>query len=51
MSIRKLLGVVCIALMAGCGYSEDEWQAQLAKYEQLSQKEKASEADRARTNA
>jgi chemotaxis protein MotB len=52
MSIRKLLSVgVCVALMAGCGYSEDEWQAQLAKYEQLSQKERAAEAERARTHA
>jgi chemotaxis protein MotB len=26
------------ALFAGCGYSEEEWQAQLAKYEKLSQR-------------
>lgn len=49
MSIRRLLGVgLCVALMSGCGYSEDEWQAQLAKYGQLSQKQKAEEAERAR---
>jgi chemotaxis protein MotB len=52
MSIRKLLGVIlCMALLSGCGYSEDEWQAQLAKYQQLAQKNKATEADRAHTQA
>jgi chemotaxis protein MotB len=52
MSIRKLLGVgVCVAMMTGCGYSEDEWQAQLAKYAQLSQKNKATEGERAATQA
>ena len=31
------LGVMVSALLAlfGCGHSEDEWQAQLAKYRQL----------------
>jgi chemotaxis protein MotB len=52
MSIRKLLGVgVCVAMITGCGYSEDEWQAQLAKYGQLSQKNKATESERAATQA
>jgi chemotaxis protein MotB len=52
MSIRRLLGVgLCVALLSGCGYSEDEWQAQLAKYGQLSQKQKADEAERVRTQA
>jgi chemotaxis protein MotB len=52
MSIRRLLGVgLCAALLGGCGYSEDEWQAQLAKYGQLSQKQKADEAERVRTQA
>lgn len=52
MSIRKLLSVgVCVAMMTGCGYSEDEWQAQLAKYAQLSQKNKATEGERAATQA
>jgi len=27
--------LVAIAAVAGCGYSEDQWQAQLAKYKQL----------------
>ncbi len=52
MSIRKLLSLaVCAALISGCGYSEDEWKAQLAKYEQLSKKSKAIESDSARTQA
>lgn len=52
MSIRKLLSLaVCVAMITGCGYSEDEWQAQLAKYQQLAQKDKATEAERARTQA
>jgi chemotaxis protein MotB len=52
MSIRKLLSVgVCVAMITGCGYSEDEWQAQLAKYQQLAQKDKATESERARTQA
>jgi chemotaxis protein MotB len=52
MSIRKLLSVgVCVAMITGCGYSEDEWQAQLAKYSQLAQKNKANEAERAATQA
>src|SRR4051812_12384818 len=52
MSIRKLLSVgVCAALIAGCGYSEDEWQAQLAKYQQLAQKQKATEGEQAKTQA
>jgi chemotaxis protein MotB len=49
MSIRRWLGVVLLAtFITGCGYSEDEWKAQLAKYEQLSQKQKQDEAERAR---
>jgi chemotaxis protein MotB len=52
MSIRKLLSVgVCVAMITGCGYSEDEWQAQLAKYSQLAQKNKATEGQRAATQA
>ena len=48
MSIRKLPGaLVCAALIAGCGHNEDEWQAQLAKYQQLAQKQNSTEADRA----
>jgi chemotaxis protein MotB len=30
-----LTGVVSLGTLSGCGYSEDQWQAQLAKYNQL----------------
>lgn len=52
MSIRSLLGTfLCVAVLGGCGYSEDEWQAQLAKYAQLSQKQKAEETERQRAQS
>lgn len=52
MSIRKLLAVgLCGAFITGCGYSEDEWQAQLAKYGQLSQKQKSTEEERQKAQA
>lgn len=42
-------------LITGCGYSEDEWQAQLDKYNQLASKQKATEdeleAEKARVAA
>ena len=35
--MRSWFAVSCLALsLVGCGYSEDAWQAQLAKYNQLS---------------
>jgi chemotaxis protein MotB len=46
MTQRKWLVSVLVAFLAvGCGYSEDEWQAQLAKYAQLDKSSKATEAD------
>src|SRR5882757_1432735 len=49
--MRSWSAVLCVALsvvgVVGCGYSESAWQAQLAKYNQLSQqddKEKAAHA-------
>ena len=38
MSIRAVL-VSALALSLGCGHSEDEWQAQLAKYADLQKKD------------
>ena len=35
----------------GCGYSEDDVKAQLAKYEQLSQRQKSAEGEREKTQA
>ena len=34
--------------MGACGYSEEEWQAQLAKYDQLARQFEAEKAERAR---
>lgn len=46
--MRSWISVSCLTLsLVGCGYSENEWQAQLAKYNQLSaqsDKEKAEHA-------
>src|SRR5215469_980962 len=37
--------VTAVAILAsGCGYSEDQWQAQLAKYNQLKADDDAKEA-------
>jgi chemotaxis protein MotB len=44
----SLLGAAVIAL-AGCGYSEDEWQAQLAKYSELDSQHKRDRAELAET--
>jgi chemotaxis protein MotB len=50
MSMRSVLSVsLCAALLSGCGYSEDEWQAQLSKYQKLDQQHKKEAADRQRT--
>jgi chemotaxis protein MotB len=46
--MRSWYAVSCLALtLVGCGYSENEWQAQIVKYNQLSQqndKEKSEHA-------
>jgi chemotaxis protein MotB len=39
-----LLGALVLPL-AGCGYSEDEWQAQLAKYSELDSQHKRDQAE------
>lgn len=46
-AVLLIIGVALVATtVTGCGYSEDEWQAQLAKYGQLSDKHQALQADR-----
>ncbi|MFO0572086.1 MAG: OmpA family protein [Polyangiaceae bacterium] len=40
-----------LLLASGCGHSEDEWQAQLAKYQALSQKNTSLEAELAKERA
>ena len=49
---RALLTLMTLVwLVAGCGYSEDEWQAQLAKYSQLNSSYKKEQAAHAATRA
>ena len=45
--MRRISLAVLILALFGCGHSEDEWQAQLAKYDALAQKHAATEAARA----
>ncbi|GMV14224.1 MAG: flagellar motor protein MotB [Polyangiaceae bacterium] len=49
--IPKRLFVSCLVVIAalGCGYSEDEWQAQLAKYGQLDKQFKDEQSAHAKT--
>lgn len=50
-SFRLLVvGLACLCTVA-CGYSEDEWQAQLAKYGQLSDQHEAQKQELAATKA
>lgn len=44
-----LLGVSFLLAIGGCGYSEDEWQAQLAKYARLNQQYQDEQAAHAKT--
>jgi chemotaxis protein MotB len=48
---NKLLITLIAALATGCGYSEDEWQAQLAKYNQLVADHNKEAQDRAAAQA
>lgn len=45
-----LIGLLASSLL-GCGHSEDEWQAQLRKYEELSGRHQTEEAQRKRAEA
>lgn len=56
MTRARRLGSVAFAgwvslFVLSCGYSEDEWQAQLAKYQKLSDKHDATEAELAKAKA
>jgi chemotaxis protein MotB len=46
--LERTFLVVPLLMVLACGYSEDEWQAQLAKYEALAQKSSATEAELAK---
>lgn len=45
MSLRRLSGALTIATLAavGCGHTEQEWQAQLSKYEKLEERTQLKE--------
>lgn len=49
--MKRLIAISLLTLTFGCGYSEDEWQAQLRKYDELlaahQREEKEAEATRA----
>ncbi len=49
---RKLTAVLAASVLAtACGYSEDEWQAQLDKYSQLDSRFKSEQGEHAATRA
>jgi chemotaxis protein MotB len=48
--LKSLVLASCLALVAlGCGYSEDEWQAQLSKYDSLNSQYKNEKSAHQRT--
>ncbi|HEY2405560.1 MAG TPA: OmpA family protein [Polyangiaceae bacterium] len=47
----RYLALLLTLTLAGCGYSEDEWQAQLAKYNALSHQNDKEKADHAADRA
>jgi chemotaxis protein MotB len=50
--LKRILFVgLAIAVMSGCGYSEEEWQAQLAKYGQLNNQYQQEQSAHAETRA
>src|SRR6187402_1320565 len=46
LGVWLLLGACLTGSLVGCGYSEDEWKAQLAKYDGLAQQQRADAAAR-----
>jgi chemotaxis protein MotB len=48
---RILIPMLFLFVAVGCGYSEDEWQAQLAKYSQLDKQYQNEKAEHAKTRA
>lgn len=51
MHKRILVSTLALFAAIGCGYSEDEWQAQLAKYGQLDKQYQHERAEHAKTRA
>ncbi|HEY6079894.1 MAG TPA: OmpA family protein [Polyangiaceae bacterium] len=51
LGVWLLLGACLTGPLVGCGYSEDEWKAQLAKYDGLDQQQRADAAARDKLRA
>jgi len=51
MALRLSVAGALLLSLGACGYSEDEWQAQLEKYNQLAQRQQHEEAEKARLQA
>lgn len=51
MRARRFISLLAIPALAACGYSEDEWQAQLAKYEALRKQHDAEKGAHGKTRA
>jgi chemotaxis protein MotB len=49
--LKRILVLLIAVGVVGCGYSEDEWQAQLAKYKQLDSKYQQEKSERAKAQA
>jgi chemotaxis protein MotB len=49
--VKRVLVLLLALTIVGCGYSEDEWQAQLAKYSQLDKRFQNERAEHAKTRA
>ena len=49
--LKRALWILMAVLLASCGYSEDEWQAQLARYRDLSNQLEQEKAAHATTQA
>ncbi len=50
-TLRVAVSALACLLVLACGYSEDEWQAQLAKYGQLNDQHEATKQELAQTKA
>jgi chemotaxis protein MotB len=45
MKLRTVCAILALSTLVGCGHSEDQWQAQLGKYQALEATSRAREAD------
>ena len=50
LTVKMTVLLLAVLVVAGCGYSEQEWQAQLDKYSRLQSKNQDNERELARVN-